>query len=257
MERVQEICHRSKQGFIGHLRRNHERKDREINTILYDHRYNNLNNSRIKYRTLMQITLISSFLSWLLFSILGNLTIILTSIILIVAIWQFRYIRSQDKKREKLKAERLEQIKEPFETQFYIPKLVEHKVDYREQDDDIHLEDELTLSPNSEHDLMIRSRARLKAILNEIQFGCSDYERGIDYLKSMPEPLYYFNPWIKKGMGRKVKPDSDKDHYIDTPNIYHIKRHGETIPKGHDLLSGFRIKTKKKGVYNLSYLRYA
>lgn len=91
-------------------------------------------------------------------------------------------------------------LKAPFDTDFYIPKAIEHKVDYHLQDDSPHSEQELTLPPNSEHVVMIRSKARLDVALLEVLYGCMDYEKGIAYLNAMPEPLYYFNPWVKTGI---------------------------------------------------------
>lgn len=74
--------------------------------------------------------------------------------------------------------------------------------------------------------------------------------KGVDYLKSMPEPLFYFNPWVKKGIRRKILPEEDKNHYVDTANAYHIAYPGgRELPEGSDLLNGLRLKTKEKGTY--------
>jgi len=140
-------------------------------------------------------------------------------------------------------------LKAPFDTEFYIPKAIEYKVDYHMQDDTPHGEQELTLSPNSEQVVMIRSKARLDVALLEVLYGCMDYEKGIDFLKSMPEPLYYFNPWVKTGIRREIHPERDPDHYVDTTNAYHIICHGRVRPKGSDLLAGLWMKTKEKGTY--------
>ncbi len=70
--------------------------------------------------------------------------------------------------------------------------------------------------------------------------------KGVDYLKSMPEPLYYFNPWVGKGVKREIRPEDNADHYVDTANAYHIVYHGWAWTKGVDLLNGLRIKTRRK-----------
>jgi hypothetical protein len=148
---------------------------------------------------------------------------------------------------------RAQMLKKPFDTVFYIPKLIEHEVKYHKQSDTPYYEGHLRLSANAEHDIMIRSRARLDVVLSEIQYGCMDYEQSLDLLKAMPEPLCYFNPWVKKGTGRKIIPESDASgqHYVDAANVYHIKfPGGNAVPKGHDILHGLTIRTKKDGEYH-------
>lgn len=143
-------------------------------------------------------------------------------------------------------------LKKPFDTVFYIPKSVEHEVKYHQQGDGPYYENTLTLSANTKHDIMIRSRAKLDVILGEIQYGCIDYEKSVDLLKAMPEPLYYFNPWVKKGVGRKVLPENDTtgQQYVDATNVYHITYSGgRPTPKGGDILHGLTVRTKKKGTY--------
>jgi hypothetical protein len=183
---------------------------------------------------LVALCLFASITSWP-----WNIVAAIVSILIAISVFYDRYKRW---KRSKL-------LKNPFETQFYIPKAIEHKVDYYPQDDDIHTPPELTLSANSEHDVMIRSRAKVPVTLIEVQYGCMDYLKGVDYLKAMPEPLYYINPWVKKGIKREIHPEANEDHYVDTANAYHIVYHGRDWPKGSDILNGLRIKTKEKGRY--------
>ena len=165
--------------------------------------------------------------------------VILTAILLAITVIGIIYRYVKRRAHTKL-------LKDPFETQFYIPKAIEHKVDYYPQDNSIHLKNELTLASNSEHDVMIRSRARLHLTLNEVQYGCMDHLKGVDYLKSMPEPLYYFNPWVKKGVKREIRPEDNVDHYVDTANAYHIVYHGRAQPKVVDLLNGLRTKKPRR-----------
>jgi len=82
------------------------------------------------------------------------ISVILTAILLAITVIGIIYRYVKRRAHTKL-------LKDPFETQSYIPKAIEHKVDYYPQDNNIHLKNELTLASNSEHDVMIRSRARL------------------------------------------------------------------------------------------------
>jgi hypothetical protein len=163
-------------------------------------------------------------------------SVILTSILLAIMVGGILYHRHERKKRAKL-------LSEPFEVHFLVPKATEHKVNYYPQDSEYHYPDELSLPSDSEADVVVWMKPRLDIVLSELQFGClGDNE-------SKPEPLYFFNWWVKEGLGKEVHPKDSQDHYIDVTNYYHKMYHGRAIPKGEVHLPGLRIRTKKTGSY--------
>ena len=235
LERLDEIRHRQNRLSTATRRRNEESPSGI-------HGKTQVDCFEIHSIELVLVALILCISAWIWAYPWNMISVILTAILLAITVIGIvhRYV----KRREQSKL-----LKNPFETQFYIPKAIEHKVDYYSQDDNIHMENKLTLTSNSEHDVMIRSRARLDVTLLEVQYGCMDYMKGVDYLKAMPEPLYYANPWVKKGLKREIHPEESEEHYVDTANTYHIVCSGRVRPKGGDLLHGLRIKTKEKGTY--------
>jgi hypothetical protein len=168
------------------------------------------------------------------------LSAIIAAVVLAFAYLGFRRNRKQDR----LERERIEQLNDPFEIHFLIPKETEYKVDYYSQDSNEHHLDTLDLPFNSEHDVMIWMKARLDVTISELQFGC------IGDLESKPEPLYYHLPWVKEGIRKKRYPEKDEDHYKDYTNIYHIICHGMARPKEDIILSGLRMRTKARGTFD-------
>ena len=178
------------------------------------------------------LCILSQVLSWP-----WSVVAAIMSILVFVMVVYDRY----KKWKEKRQLEVL--LKDPFETHFLIPKATQHRVDYYLQDDAYHYPDELTLPSDSEVDVMISMKPKLNVTLTDLQFGCKGD------LESKPEPLYYFNPWVKRGVGRERHPENDPNHYVDSNGYYHIVQHGRAWPKGEEMLSGLRMKTKKKGTY--------
>jgi hypothetical protein len=165
---------------------------------------------------------------------------IIAATVLVFAVLAFRRVRRQDA----LERERKEKLRDPFEVHFLIPKTTEHRVDYYPQDGEYHHPDELTLPPDSEVDVVVWMKPRLNVVLSELQFGC------LGDNDSKPEPLYYFNWWVKEGPRKEIRPEDDKGHYRDVTNYYHMMYYGRAIPKDEIHLPGLRIRTKKKGTYD-------
>jgi len=178
------------------------------------------------------LCILSQILSWP-WSVVAAIVSIL---IFIMAVYD-RHKKWKEKRR-------LENVlKDPFETHFLIPKATEHTINYYSQDHTYHYLSELTLPSDSEVDILIWMNPRLDLVVAELQFGC------IGDNESKPEPLYYFNPWVKKGVGREGRPGVDEGHYIDSANYYHIVCRRREWPKDESLISGLRIKTKGKGTW--------
>jgi len=170
---------------------------------------------------------------------------IIAATVLVFAVLAFRRIRKQDS----LERERKEKLKDPFEIHFLIPKTTEGiKVDYHPQDGEYHYPDELTLPSNSEEDVLIWMKPRLDLTLAALHFGCTGD------IESKPEPLYYRNIWVKKGLVREVHPNKVQNHYVDTTNIYHITYRNKACPKDENLITGLKIRTKKVGTYPFSVI---
>ena len=165
---------------------------------------------------------------------------IIAATVLVFAVLEFRRRRKQDS----LERERKEKLKDPCEIHFLIPKITEHRVEYYPQDGEYHHPDELSLPSNSEVNVVVWMKPRLNVVLSELQFGClGDNE-------SKPEPLYYFNWWVKEGPRKEIHPKDSEDHYRDASNYYHMTYHGRAIPQDEVHLAGLRILTKKKGTYD-------
>jgi len=163
--------------------------------------------------------------------------VILTAILLAITVIGIVYRWYKRRERAKL-------LKQPFEVHFLIPKQTEFKVDYHPQDNEYHYPDELSLPSNSETVVVVWMKPRLNIVLSELQFGCTGDN------ESKPEPLYYFNWWVKEGPRKEIHPETDENHYRDTANIYHMMYHGRAIPEGEVHLPGLRIRTKEKGKYD-------
>ena len=162
--------------------------------------------------------------------------VILTSVLLAITVTGI--IHRWHKRRERARL-----LKEPFEVHFLIPKETEFKVDYHSQDSEYHYPDELSLPSNSETIVVVWMKPRLNVVLSELQFGC------IGNNESKPEPLYYFNWWVKEGPRKEIRPETNENQYRDTTNIYHMMYHGRAIPEGEVHLPGLRIRTKERGSY--------
>jgi hypothetical protein len=164
---------------------------------------------------------------------------IIAATVLVFAVLEFRRRRKQDS----LERERKEKLKDPFEIHFLIPTVTDYKVDYYPQDNGIHLPDELVLPSNSEKDVMIRMVPRLDLVLNELRFGC------IGEIESKPEPLYHFDPYVKEGLRRETHPKTDKNHYKDWKNYYHMEFQGKVCHKDDPIITGLKMRTKAKGTF--------
>jgi hypothetical protein len=165
---------------------------------------------------------------------------IIATVVLAFAYVEFRRRRKQDA----LERERKEKLKDPFEVHFLIPKITEHKVNYYPQDGEEHRVDELSVPSDSKVNIVVWMNPRLNVVLSELQFGCIG-----DDNEAKPEPLYYFNWWVKEGPRKEMHPDDDTGQYRDITNYYHIPYYGRAIPEGEKHLPGLRIHTKKKGTY--------
>lgn len=177
---------------------------------------------------LVALCLFSSITSWP-----WNIIAATVSILIAIPLFYDRYRRWR----------RSRQLRDPFEIHFLIPTATDHKVDYYRQDNDIHLPDELVLPSNSEKDVMIRMVPRLDLVLNGLQFGC------IGEVESKPEPLYHFDPYVKEGIRRKTTPKTDKHHYKDWKNYYHIEFEGKVCHKDDKVITGLKVRTKVKGTF--------
>jgi hypothetical protein len=165
---------------------------------------------------------------------------IIAATVLAFAVLEFRRRRKQDSQER----ERQEKLKDPFEVHFLIPNAMEHKVSYYPQDSEEHRVDELSLPSDSEVDIVVWMNPRLNVVLSELQFGC------IGDNESKPEPLYYFNWWVREGPRKVIRPEDDKGQYRDITNYYHMIYYGRGMPKDEIHLPGLRIRTKKKGTYD-------
>jgi hypothetical protein len=162
--------------------------------------------------------------------------VFLTAILLAITVAGIVYHFLKRRERAKL-------LKDPFEVHFLVPSVTDHKVNYP-QDSEEHHVDELSLPSDSEVDVVVWMNPRLNIVLSELQFGCIG-----DDNEAKPEPLYYFNWWVKEGPRKKITPEDDKGQYRDITNYYHIPYYGRAIPKDEKHLPGLRIRTKKKGIY--------
>jgi hypothetical protein len=184
----------------------------------------------------------------LMFCILGAISSFpwnMISVILAIIIIGFAYSQwTKARKRESIERERQEKLKHPFEIHFLIPKATQHRVGYYQQDGGEHFPDELTLPSNSENDVMVWMKPHLNIVLSELQFGCIG-----DDNETKPEPMESFNPFVKEGLRQQVSPKTDVNHYKDWQNYYHIMLQDKARPKGEVLITGLKVKTKKKGAF--------
>jgi hypothetical protein len=233
LERLDEIRHRQNRISTATKRRNGESPSRIHGKTQVDDVLPQL----IMVLPFCILDMISSF-PW---NMIGT---IIGAMVLAFAVLAFRRIRKQDA----LERERKEKLKDPFEVHFLIPKAAEHKVDYHPQDSEYHYPDELTLPSNSEADVLVWLKPRLDLTLAALHFGCTGD------IQSKPEPLYYFNPWVKEGAIREIHPGKSSDHYKDTTNIYHIPYQNEACPKDENRIIGLKMRTKKRGTYPFSVI---
>lgn len=184
----------------------------------------------------------STLFPWnMLSTIIAATSAIIAATVLVFAVLSYRRVKRQDA----LDSERKERLKDPFEVHFLIPNAMEHKVSYYQQDSEEHHVDELRLSSNSEVDIVVWMKPRLNIVLSQLQFGCIGPDND-----AKPEPLYYFNWWVKEGPRKKITPEDDKGQYRDITNYYHIMYYDRAMPKDEIHLPGLRIRTKKKGTYD-------
>jgi hypothetical protein len=166
------------------------------------------------------------------------------STVIAAIVLYFSYIAyRRSKRQDALERERKEKLKDPFETHFLIPTATDYKIDYHPQDSDIHTPDELVLPSNSKKDVMIRMVPRLDLVLIGLQFGC------LGEIESKPEPLYHFDPYVKEGLRRKTTPKTDRGHYKDWKNYYHMEFEGKICHKDDPVITGLKVRTKGKGTF--------
>jgi hypothetical protein len=229
LERLDEICHRENRVSQKTKRRNGE----SPSGIHGKTQVNDALPQLVMVLAFCILGTISSF-PW------NMISTIIAATALFFVVLTFRRIMKQDS----LKRERKEKLKDPFEIHFLIPNATEHKVSYYPQDNEEHHVDELSLPSDSEADIVIWMKPRLNVVLSQLWFGC--YGEN----DAKPEPLYYFNWWVKEGPRKKITPEEDKGQYRDITNYYHIMYYDRAMPQDEIHLTGLRIRAKKKGSYD-------
>jgi len=106
---------------------------------------------------------------------------------------------------------------------------------------------ELHVPPHAEIVLHLRIKPRLHYRQLEFIFGF------LGKATEKPSPLSVENTFVTRGQMRVESPETNRNHYVDYRDSYHIKEDKEQT-KPNVYAMGFRVKTKMPGRYPIRLL---
>jgi hypothetical protein len=135
-------------------------------------------------------------------------------------------------------------LRHPCKAVFVISAQKKRSVKYVVQDTHEHLVTELTLPSNSEVEIEVEYKSSITFDASEIYFGC---DGEMDAKPTIASLVFLF---YKKGAPEESPDTHPGFNKIDEYEFYHVAR-PKKIAKNEDYLSGFKMRTRKSGLYRL------